>query len=67
MVLICTMDKEIGRSFKYNQSKISTPALKEPVVSYSADHTSFASNLKETSISTQLDYNNITIKIRINV
>ena len=38
------MGKEIGRSFKYNGSKISTPTLKKPVLSYSAAYTSSASN-----------------------
>ena len=35
------MGKEIGRSFKYNRSKISTPTLKKPVLSSSANHTSY--------------------------
>ena len=48
------MGKEIGRSYKYNQSKISTPKLKKPVLSSSAAHTSFASNLTGTSISSKL-------------
>ena len=60
MVLICTMGKEIGRSFKYNRSKISTSTLKEPVVSSSTAHTSSASNLTRTSISSQLDNKDIT-------
>ena len=39
------MGKEIGRYFKYNRSKISTPTLKKPVLSSSSAHTSSAGNL----------------------
>ena len=49
------MDKEIGRSYKYNWSKIFTPTLKKPVLSYSDVHKSSASNSTQTSISSQLD------------
>ena len=49
------MGKEIGRSFKYNQSKISTPTLKKPVLSYSDAHTSSASKLTQTLISSHLN------------
>ena len=49
------MGKEIGRSFKYNRSKISTPTLKKPVLSSSAAHTLSASNLTQTFISYHLD------------
>ena len=49
------MGKEIGRSYKYNQSKISTPTLKIPVLSSSAAHTSSTSNSTGTPISSQLD------------
>ena len=49
------MGKEIGRSFKYNRSEISTPTLKKPVLSSSAAHTLYASNFTGTSISSQLD------------
>ena len=34
------MGKEIGRSFKYNRLKPSSPTLKKPVLSSSANHTS---------------------------
>ena len=54
------MGKEIGRSFKYNRPKISTPTLKKPVLSSSAFHTSSASNSTRTSISSQLDNTYIT-------
>ena len=49
------MGKEIGHYFKYSQTKISTPTLKKPVLSTSAAHTSSASNLIRTFISSQLD------------
>ena len=49
------MGKEIGRSFKYNQSNISTPTLKKPVLSSSAAHTPYTSNLTWTIISSQLE------------
>ena len=49
------MGKEIGRYFKYNRSKISTPTLKKPVLSSSAAHTSSASNLTRIFISYHLD------------
>ena len=34
------MGKEIGCSYKYNRSKISSPTLKKPVLSSTANHTS---------------------------
>ena len=54
------MEKEIGRSFRNNRSKISTPTLKKPVISSSADHTLYASNSTGTSISSQLYNKDIT-------
>ena len=54
------MGKEIGRSFEYNQSKISTATLKKPVLSSLDAHTSFASNLTRTLISSHLDNKNST-------
>ena len=54
------MGKEIGRLYKNNQSKLSTPTLKKPGLSSSAAHTSSASNLTRTSISSQLDNKGIT-------
>ena len=42
-------------------SKLSTSTLKKPVLSSSASHTSFASNLRRTSISSQLDNKDNTI------
>ena len=49
------MGKEIGRSFRNNQSKLLTSTLKKPVLSYSAAHTSSASNSKGSYISSQLE------------
>ena len=40
IALIRTMGTEIGRSYKYNQPKSSSPKLKKPVLSSSAHHTS---------------------------
>ena len=40
MVIICTMGKKIGRSFRYNRPKSSNLILKKPVLSSSANHTS---------------------------
>ena len=54
------MGKEIGRFLKYNSSKISTPTLKKPILSYSDAHISPASNSTRTSISSQLDNKVIT-------
>ena len=54
------MGMEIGRSFKYNRSKISNQKLKKPVLSSSADHASSESNSTHTSISSQLDNKYIT-------
>ena len=45
----------MGRSFKYNWSEISTPTLKKPVLSSSAAHTSYTSNLTQTIISSQVE------------
>ena len=49
------MGKGIGRSFKYDRSKISTPTLKKPVLSYSANHMSNTTNLSQSIISSQLE------------
>ena len=54
------MVKDIGRLYKYNLPKQSTPTFKKPVLSSSAAHASSASNLKRTSISSQLDNKYIT-------
>ena len=49
------MGKEIGRSFKYNRSKISTPTIKNHMLSSLADHTSYTGNLTRTIISSHLE------------
>ena len=54
------MVKDIGIIYKYNRPKQSTPTLKKPVLSSSADHESSASNSTGTSISSQLDNKDIT-------
>ena len=51
------MGKDIGRSYKYNRSKISTPTLKKPVLSSSANYTSYTTSLSQTIISYQLQHN----------
>ena len=50
------MGKEIGRSYKYNRSKISNPKLKKPVLLSSANHTSYTTNLTRTIMSRQLQH-----------
>ena len=60
LLLICTMGKEIGCSFKYNQSKLSTPTLKKPVLSSSESHTSSASNSTRIYILSRLNNKHIT-------
>ena len=49
------MGKDIGSSFKYNRLEISTSTLKKLVLSSSANHTSYTSNLTQTFISSQLE------------
>ena len=49
------MGKELGRSYKYNWSKISTPALKKPVLSSLENHTAYTTNWIQTIISSQLE------------
>ena len=48
------MGKDIGRSYKYNRSKITTPTLKKPVLSSSANNTSYTTNSTPTIMSRQL-------------
>ena len=54
------MGKEIGRYFKYNRSKISTPTLKKPVLSSLAHHTSYTTTSTRTIISSQLEHKDST-------
>ena len=49
------MGKDIGHSYKYNQSEISPPTLKKPVLSSSANYTSYTTSLSQTIISSQLE------------
>ena len=54
------MGKDIGRSFKYNRSKISSPSLKKPVLSSSGNHASFTTNSTPTIMSHQLQHKDST-------
>ena len=54
------MGKVIGRYYKYNQSNISTPTLKKPVLSSSVHHTSYTTTLTQTIISYQLEHKDST-------
>ena len=54
------MGKEIGRSFKYNRSKISTQTLLKPILSSSANHTSYTTNSTRTVMSYQLQHKDST-------
>ena len=54
------MGKDIVRYFKYNRSKISSPTLKKPVLSSSANHTSYTTNFTPTIISHQLQHKDST-------
>ena len=49
------MGKDVGCSYKYNQSKLSTPTLNKPILSSSANHTSYTTSLLQTIISSQLE------------
>ena len=60
LVLICTMGKKVGRFFKYNWLKLSTSTIKKPVLTSSADHTSYASYSTRPSISSQINNKDIT-------
>ena len=53
------MGKDIGCSYKYNRSKIPTPTLKKPVLSYSANNTSYTTNATRTIISSKHKNENI--------
>ena len=67
IALIDTMGKKIGRAHKYNWSKISSPTLKKPVLLYSANHTSYTTNLTPTIMSYQLQHKDSTaIKNTVN-
>ena len=50
------MGKEIGRSYKYYRSKISTPTLKKPVLSSSENHASYTTNSTPNIMPHQLQH-----------
>ena len=54
------MVKDIGRLYKYNRPKQSTPTFNKPVLSSLAAHASSKSNSTGTSISYQLDNKDMT-------
>ena len=54
------MGKEIGRSYKYNRSKTSSPTPKKPVLSSSAHHTSYTTNSTPTIMSCQPQHKDST-------
>ena len=62
------MGKEIGISYKYYRSKLSTTTLKKPVLSFSANHTSYITNLTPTIMSHQLQHkDSISIQNTVDV
>ena len=54
------MGKEIGCSFKYNRPKISSPTLKKPVLSFSANHISYTTNSTPTFMPHQVQHKDST-------
>ena len=54
------MVKEIGRYFKYNRLKISSPTLKKPVFLSSSNYTSYTTNSTQTMMSYQLQHKDCT-------
>ena len=61
------MDKEICRSYKYYRPKISSPTLKKPVSSFSANHTSYTTNSTPTIMPHQVQHKDSTsIQNKIN-
>ena len=54
------MGTDIGRFFKYNRSKISSPTFKKPVLLSSENHTSYTTNLTPTIMSHQLQHKDST-------
>ena len=54
------MGQKNGRSYKYYQSKISTPTLKKPVLSSSVNHASYTTNSTPTIMSRQLQHKDST-------
>ena len=61
------MGKDIGRFYKHNRPKSSSPTLKKPVLLSSANHTSYTTNLTPTIMSHQLQHKESTcIQNRVN-
>ena len=56
IVFIFTMGEDIGHSYKYYRSKISTTTLKKPVLSSSVNHTSYTTNSTQSIMSHQLQH-----------
>ena len=56
IVLIGTVGKDIGRFFKYNRPKSSSPTLKKPVLPSSENHTSYTTNSTPTIMYHQLQH-----------
>ena len=54
------MVKDIGHSYKYYRSKISTSTLKKPILSSPANNTSYTTNLTPTIMSYQLQHKDST-------
>ena len=54
------MGKDVGCSYKYNRSKISSPTLKKPVLSSSANRTSYTTNSTPNIMSCQLQHKDST-------
>ena len=54
------MGKEIGRSFKYNRTKILSPTLNKTVLLSSANYTSYTTNLTLTIMPHQVQYKDST-------
>ena len=68
IALIGTTGKDIGRAYRYNRSKISSPTLKKPVLLSSENHSSYTSNLTPTIMSHQLQHKESTsIQNRFNI
>ena len=62
------MGKDISCSLKYNQPKTSSPTLKKPVLSSSANHTSYTTNSTPTIMSNQLQHKDSTsIQNKVNI
>ena len=68
IALIGTMGKDIGRFYKHNRPKSSSPTLKKPVLLSSANHTSYTTNSTPTIMSHQLQHKDITsIQDKVNI